>query len=68
MLEEFAVIHGPAKTLTNLIWEENILFPLFEAKAGMRGSGPTAVMRAEHRRIGDCLEAIYQKVVFGHDG
>ena len=31
--------------------EEGILFPVFEAKTGMRDVGPTAVMRAEHREI-----------------
>jgi iron-sulfur cluster repair protein YtfE (RIC family) len=46
----------------HIIWEENILFPLFERKTGMPHSGPTEVMRREHRRIGACLEAIHQKV------
>jgi hemerythrin-like domain-containing protein len=30
--------------------EEEVLFPLFEARTGIEG-GPTAVMRAEHREI-----------------
>lgn len=46
----------------HIIWEEQILFPLFEEKTGMRDRGPTAVMRAEHREIGRCLEALHDKV------
>lgn len=46
----------------HIIWEEMILFPLFEEKTGMRDRGPTAVMRAEHREIGRCLEALHDKV------
>ncbi len=46
----------------HIIWEETVLFPLFEEKTGMRDRGPTAVMRAEHREIGRCLEALHDKV------
>jgi iron-sulfur cluster repair protein YtfE (RIC family) len=46
----------------HIIWEETVLFPLFEGKTGMRDFGPTAVMRAEHREIGRCLEALHEKV------
>jgi iron-sulfur cluster repair protein YtfE (RIC family) len=46
----------------HIVWEERILFPRFEEKTGMREVGPTAVMRAEHRQIGACLEALHQKV------
>jgi iron-sulfur cluster repair protein YtfE (RIC family) len=46
----------------HIVWEEQILFPRFEEKTGMREFGPTAVMRAEHRQIGACLEALHQKV------
>ncbi len=46
----------------HIIWEETILFPLFEEKTGMRGYGPTVVMRAEHREIGRRLEALHDKV------
>jgi len=35
---------------------------LFEDKTGLRDRGPTAVMRAEHREIGRCLEALHDKV------
>jgi iron-sulfur cluster repair protein YtfE (RIC family) len=46
----------------HIVWEEQILFPLFERKTGLSKTGPTAVMRAEHRQIGERLEAIHQKV------
>jgi regulator of cell morphogenesis and NO signaling len=46
----------------HIIWEEQILFPAFESQTGMRDTGPTAVMRAEHRQIGERLEAIHEKV------
>lgn len=38
-------------------WEETLLFPLWEEKTGMF-DGPTAVMRHEHRRIEEQLQAI----------
>jgi iron-sulfur cluster repair protein YtfE (RIC family) len=46
----------------HIIWEEEFLFPAFERGTGFPGAGPTAVMRVEHRRIGDWLEAIHDKV------
>jgi iron-sulfur cluster repair protein YtfE (RIC family) len=46
----------------HIVWEEQILFQLFERKTGLFESGPTAVMRAEHRQIADRLEAIHEKV------
>ncbi len=47
----------------HIIWEEDILFPLFEAKSGMgSGMGPTEVMRREHRIIQDTLETLHSKV------
>jgi iron-sulfur cluster repair protein YtfE (RIC family) len=45
----------------HIIWEEELLFPLFERKTGMT-SGPTQVMRMEHRQIGRDLDAIHHKV------
>lgn len=39
-------------------WEEDILFPAFEEKTGLQDSGPTAVMRLEHRRIEELLDAL----------
>ena len=32
-------------------WEEDLVFPAFEEASGLRGEGPTEVMRAEHREI-----------------
>ncbi|HET6266640.1 MAG TPA: hemerythrin domain-containing protein [Acidobacteriota bacterium] len=46
----------------HIVWEEQILFPVFESKTGMVNSGPTHVMRFEHRQIGECLEALHTKV------
>lgn len=46
----------------HILWEEEILFPIFEEKTGIRDVGPTVVMRMEHRMIKDVLEAILQKV------
>jgi regulator of cell morphogenesis and NO signaling len=46
----------------HIIWEEEILFPLFEEKTGIHSGGPTEVMRREHRQIGEHLEAIHKKV------
>jgi iron-sulfur cluster repair protein YtfE (RIC family) len=52
----------------HIVWEEQILFSLFERKTGLSDTGPTAVMRAEHRQIADRLEAIHQKVRAGDPG
>lgn len=46
----------------HIVWEEDILFPAFEAKAGIRNTGPTEVMRMEHRLIGQALERLHDKV------
>jgi iron-sulfur cluster repair protein YtfE (RIC family) len=46
----------------HIVWEEEILFPLFEEKSGMTQGGPTEMMRIEHRQIGERLEAIHKKV------
>lgn len=46
----------------HIAWEEQLLFPLWEEKSGMMLSGPSFVMRGEHRHIGERLEAIHQKV------
>ncbi|MDZ4732922.1 MAG: hemerythrin domain-containing protein [Nitrospirota bacterium] len=46
----------------HIVWEEDLLFPLWEEKTGMSEEGPTFAMRAEHRRIGQQLEAIHGKV------
>jgi iron-sulfur cluster repair protein YtfE (RIC family) len=46
----------------HIVWEEQVLFPLFERKTGMSQGGPTEVMRQEHRLIGVYLEAVHEKV------
>jgi iron-sulfur cluster repair protein YtfE (RIC family) len=46
----------------HIVWEEQILFPLFEQKTGMWDTGPTEVMRREHRLIGERLEALHDRV------
>ncbi|MBI4547577.1 MAG: hemerythrin domain-containing protein [Ignavibacteriae bacterium] len=46
----------------HIVWEEEILFPLFEQKTGMYDQGPTEVMRQEHRLIKKYLEAMHEKV------
>ena len=46
----------------HIVWEEDLLFPLWEEKTGISEGGPTFVMRNEHRQIGQLLEAIHQKV------
>ena len=46
----------------HIVWEEDLLFPLWEERTGMSEGGPTFVMRHEHRQIGEQLEAIHQKV------
>lgn len=50
----------------HIVWEEDILFPQFERKSGMTGSGPTFVMREEHRLIGAVLERLHDKVRKGN--
>ncbi len=49
----------------HIVWEEEILFPLFEHRTGMEDRGPTAVMRTEHRQIKDFLEQIHDRIVKG---
>jgi len=46
----------------HIIWEEEILFPVFEQQTGMTQSGPTAVMRAEHAIIKERLEILHDFV------
>lgn len=78
IFEEFRTIKdtdmGKATTLfhdfkiglqRHIIWEEKILFPIFEIKRGMHNTGPTAVMRMEHRQIKEFLEKIHDKIVKG---
>lgn len=46
----------------HIVWEEELLFPAWERATGQTESGPTAVMRREHRQIADALEALHRKV------
>ncbi len=50
----------------HIAWEEDILFPVFEERTGMRNVGPTAVMRHEHAQIKDCLKKIHDKMKQGN--
>lgn len=43
----------------HILWEEEILFPLFESKTGMADTGPTAVMKMEHKEIKNYLNEIF---------
>ncbi len=47
--------------LRHIDWEEQILFPIFEANGGS-AMGPTQVMRFEHGQIKNLLESIRLKV------
>ncbi len=50
----------------HIMWEEEILFPVFEAQVEMvKDHGPTGVMRNEHRQIKYFLEQIQTKVAEG---
>ena len=46
----------------HIVWEEEILFPVFEDKTGMKTQGPTVVMRMEHEQIKSCLERILERI------
>ena len=46
----------------HIVWEEDLLFPPFEEKTGMKDSGPTAVMRMEHQQIKQLLQTIGEAV------
>ena len=46
----------------HIIWEEDILFPIFEKKTGIKNAGPTSVMRMEHIQIKNHLQEIKRKL------
>ena len=52
----------------HIVWEEDLLFPLWEEKTGMSEGGPTFVMRSEHRQIGQLLESIHDAVAANNPG
>jgi regulator of cell morphogenesis and NO signaling len=43
---------------SHIRFEEELLFPVFEMRAGLPHGGPTSVLRAEHRQIETLLEEI----------
>lgn len=51
----------------HLAMEEEVLFPAFEARTGMR-SGPTEVMRMEHAQMRDLLRDMADAVAAGNQG
>ena len=51
----------------HIVWEEEILFPLFEGRTGMNRAGPTFVMRNEHRIIKNHLAQIYTGLLNGEN-
>ena len=46
----------------HITWEEDILFPIFERKSGIKDDGPTSVMRIEHIQIKNHLQKIKEKL------
>ncbi len=46
----------------HIVWEEELLFPIWEEKTGMVEDGPTPMMRHEHSQIKQLLDTIHQKV------
>jgi hemerythrin-like domain-containing protein len=48
----------------HLAMEEDVLFPAFEKRTGMR-EGPTEVMRMEHAQMRDLLEEMARAVTAG---
>jgi regulator of cell morphogenesis and NO signaling len=46
----------------HIVWEEELLFPIWEEKTGMVEDGPTPMMRHEHSQIKQLLDAIHKKV------
>jgi regulator of cell morphogenesis and NO signaling len=46
----------------HILWEEEILFPLFEQKMGIGNAGPTFEIKKEHKQIYKILEDINEKV------
>ena len=50
----------------HLAMEEEVLFPAFDAKSGMAGSGPVAVMKMEHQQMRGLLEQIGEAIEAGN--
>ncbi len=51
----------------HLTMEEEVLFPAFEAAAGMTGCGPTQVMRYEHEQMRALLGQIGEAIEGGNN-
>ena len=49
----------------HIVWEDEILFPVFEKKSGMYNHGPTIAMRKEHLVIRELLDALHEGVKKG---
>ncbi len=49
----------------HIVWEEEILFPLFDDKTELHNEGPTEMMRTEHRRIKGVLTKMHDKISTG---
>lgn len=49
----------------HLAMEEDILFPAFDARSGMGGGGPTAMMRMEHQQMRGLLDQIGASIASG---
>lgn len=45
--------------------EEEILFPAFDARSGMGGRGPTAMMKIEHQQMRGLLDQIAESIESG---
>ena len=50
----------------HLAMEEEVLFPAFDARSGMAGSGPVMVMKMEHQQMRGLLEQIGEAVESGN--
>jgi regulator of cell morphogenesis and NO signaling len=55
-----------AELKRHLRWEEEVLFCAFETDDEKRTSGPTVVMRAEHRKIEEALQGLDDRVRDGN--
>lgn len=50
----------------HLAMEEEVLFPAFDAKSGMAGGGPVAVMKMEHQQMRGLLDQIGEAIEAGN--
>jgi hemerythrin-like domain-containing protein len=49
----------------HIAMEEEVIFPAFDAKSGMGGGGPVAVMKMEHQQMRGLLEQIGEAIEAG---